>query len=100
MHERSGRAAGAQKIHDHIERLRVQERRRPEIFSGCRRSRKYEDSRTNDGADAERRQRPWPQRFTEPVLRVLRLRNQFVDGLATEYLAVGSTNAPGCRLSG
>ena len=100
VHERSGGAAGAQEIHDHVERLRMQEGRRLEIFSRRCRSRKHEDSRTDDGADAERGQRPRPQRFTEPVLRVLRLRDQFVDGLATECLAVGSTDDAGCWLSG
>ena len=99
MHQRSGGAAGAQEIHDHVERLRMQEGRRLEIFSRRRRSRKNENSRTDDGADAERRQRPRPQRLTEPVLRVLRLRDQFVDGLATEKLAVRSTYGAGGRFS-
>ncbi len=95
VHERSGGAAGAQEIHDQVERLRVQDGGRLEIFSRRRRSRKDEDARANDGADAERRQRPGAQRLTEPVRGIVRFRDQFVDGLATERLAVGSTNDAG-----
>ena len=100
VHERSGGAAGAQKIHDHVERLRVQEGRRLEIFSSGGGAREDEDSRADDGADAERGQRPRAQRFTEPVLRVLRVRDQLVDRLATEKLAIGSADGARSRFWG
>jgi len=100
MHERSSGAAGAQEIHDQVQRLCVQDGRRLEIFSGRGRTRKYKNSRTDDGADTERRQRPRPQRLTKPVCGILRIRDQFVDGLATEGLAAGGTNHAGGWLRG
>ena len=87
MHQRSRRAARAQKIHDQVEHLRVQDRRRLEIFPRRRRSRQHKNSRPDDGADPQRSQRPRPQSLAEPMLRILRLRNQLVDGFAAEKLA-------------
>ena len=84
MHERSRGAAGAQEIHDQVERLRVQDGRRLKIFSRGGGSGQNENARADDGADAERRQRPRAQGLTEPVFRVFRVRDQLVDGLATE----------------
>src|ERR1700692_2322139 len=92
MHERSGRSAGAQKIYNQIERLRMQDRWRLEIFPSSGRARQNKNSRTDDGADTKRSQRPGPQRLAEPVLRVLRLRNQFIDRLTTERLLIRSTD--------
>ena len=63
MHERSGGAAGAQEIDDHIEHLRVQDGGSLEIFSGGGGAGEDENSRADDGADAERGQRPGAQRF-------------------------------------
>ena len=100
MHKRSRRAAGAQEVHDQVECLRMQEGRRLEIFSGRGCSRQNEDSRTNNRADPERGQRPRSQRFTEPVLWILRVRNQFVDRLATECLPIGSADDIGGWFSG
>ena len=100
MHERSGGTAGTQKIHNEIERLCVQNGRRLKIFSGGGRSRKHEDSRTNNRADAERCQRPRAECFTEPVFRILGLRNQFVDGLTTKGLGIRSTYDVGDWLRG
>jgi len=88
MHQRSSRATRPQEVHNQVERLRMQNRRRLEIFSSSGRSRENENSRANNRADAERRQRPWAQRLAEPVLRVLRLRDQFVDGLTAESLRI------------
>ena len=95
MHQRPGSVAGAQEIHDQVERLRVQDRRRLEVFSRRRRSREHKNSRANNRADAQRRQRPRPQRLTEPVLWMVRFRDQLIDRLATESLAVRSTNDGG-----
>src|SRR5271165_762388 len=91
--------ARTQKIQDQVEGLRVQDGGRLKIFSSRRGSRKHENSGTDNGADAERSKRPRPQRFTEPVRRVLRLRDQFVDGLAAECLIVGGADNKGCWLS-
>ena len=100
MHQRTSATAGTQEIHNQVERLSMEDGGRLEVFSSRRRARENKDSRTDDRADAERCQRPWPQRLAKPVRRILRLRNQFVDGLATEGLSVGSADhARGiCRL--
>lgn len=92
MHQRTRSGARSKEIHDQVQSLRMQDRRCLKIFARRRRSRQDKDSRTDDGADPERRQRPGSQRFTEPVLRVLRLQDQFVDGFATERLPIRSTN--------
>ena len=86
MHQRSRRAARPQKIYDDVERLRVQNRWRLEIFSRRRRPRQHENSRADNRADAQRCQRPRPQRLAQPVRRIVRFRNQLVDRFAAERL--------------
>jgi len=57
---------------------------------------KNENARADDRADAERGKRPRPQRLAETMLGLVRLSNQFVDGLAAQELAaVGSRGALG-----
>ena len=87
MHQRPGSVPGSQEIHNQVERLRMQDGGSLKIFSrGCRAG-EYKNARPDDRSDAQRRQRPRAQRLTKPVLRVFRLRDQFVDGLAAEELA-------------
>ena len=45
-----------------------------------------ENPRADDGPNPQRRERPWPQRLLQPVLRLLRFRDQLVDGLFGEKL--------------
>ena len=92
MHERSRGAAGAHEIDDHIERLRVQEGRRLKEFSGGGGACEYENAGTDDGADAQRGERPGAQRFAEPVFGVLGIGDQLVDRFAAEQLVVGGTD--------
>ncbi len=94
VHERSGGAAGAHEIDDYVERLRVQEGRSLEIFSGGGGPGKNENAGTDDGADTKSGQRPRAQRFAEAVFRVLGVGDQLVDGLAAENLLIGG--ADGC----
>jgi len=56
------------------------------------------DTRADDGADAERGQRPRPERLLERVLRFARVADQLIDGLAGKQLAgQGSSPHPsGC----
>ena len=86
MHQRSRRASRPQKIYDNVERLRVQNRRCLEILSSRRRPRQDKDSRANNRADAERRQRPRPERLAQTVRRIVRFRYQLVDRFAAERL--------------
>ena len=89
VHERSRRAAGAQEVHDQVEHLRVQDGRSLEVLSRRGRAGENEYARADDRADAERRQRPRPQRLFEPVPGLVGFRNQLVDGLAAEQLVFG-----------
>jgi hypothetical protein len=64
-----------------------------EMLSGSSRTRKDEDSRADDCADAQRRQRPGAKGLLEAVLGLLGLGDQPVDGLAAEKLTRGSAPA-------
>ena len=92
VHERSGGAAGAQEVHDEVEHLRVQNGRSLEIFSGGRRAGEDENARADDGADAQRGQRPRAERFLQPMSRVFGFGDQLVDRLAAEKLVVGGAD--------
>jgi hypothetical protein len=52
-----------------------------------------EDARANDRTYAERCERPWTKGLFQPMFRLLRLGDQFVNGLAREEL-VRQRNAP------
>ena len=70
----------------------MQEGRSLKIFSGGGGPGKNENAGTDDGADAQRGQRPGAERFTEPVLGVLGIGDQLVDRLAAKNLFVGGTD--------
>ena len=67
VHERARRAAGAQEVDQQVQHLGVQDGRRFEVLAGGGGAGEDEDSRANDGADAERGQRPGAERLFEPV---------------------------------
>jgi len=69
MHEHGAGAAAAQKVDDDVEHLRVQDRRSLKIFSSSGGAREHEDARADDGADAQRRQRPRAERFLQSLAR-------------------------------
>ena len=59
---------------------------RIELLAGNRRADDREDARANHGADAQRGQRPRPERLLEPVLGLFRVADQLVDRLAGKQL--------------
>ncbi len=86
MHEDLGRAAAPQEVHDDIEHLRVQDRWGLEVLAGRRGTSEDEDAGADDGADAQRGQRPRAEAFPKPVLGSLRFGDQLVDGFAASQL--------------
>ena len=85
-------AAAAQKVHDDVEHLRVQNRRSLEIFSGRGGAGEHENARADDGADAQRGQRPRAQSLLQALARSFGFGDQLVDRLAAEKLVVGGTD--------
>jgi len=71
-------------VQQKIEHLRMQDGRDLEVLARRRGAGQNEDSGTDDGADAERRQAPGPERLLEPMFGLFRLRDQLVDGLGGE----------------
>ena len=64
----------------------MQDGRRLEMFSCSRCTREDENARADDGADAQRRQRPGAKLLFKPVARSVGVSDQLVDGLAAEKL--------------
>lgn len=58
-----------------------------EVFSRRRRAGQHKDAGANDGPDPQRGERPRPQRLCQPVVRMLRVRDQLVNGLLGKKLA-------------
>ena len=67
--------------------------RRLKIFSSGRGAGKNKNSGADDGADAERRQRPGAEGFLQSLPWSLGFRNQLVDRLAAEKLVVAGSNS-------
>ncbi len=88
VHQRSRRRTGAQEGADQVQNLRVQNGRRFEVLTRRSRAGKHEDPRADDGADAERSERPWPQCLFKTMSGFVGFRDQLVDGLAAEQLVV------------
>jgi hypothetical protein len=59
-----------------------------EIFARCRGAGKDENSRTNDGADAQGGKRPRAKSFLQPLSGGFGFQDQLVDRLAAEKLIV------------
>jgi hypothetical protein len=60
---------------------------RVELLPGHRCADNGEDARADDGSDAERSERPGPERLFERVFGFFRLADQFINGLAGKQLA-------------
>jgi hypothetical protein len=60
------------------------------VFAGRSRAGQHEDSAADDRADTERGQRPRAERFLEPVLGLLGVGDQLVNGLLGEELRQSS----------
>ena len=84
MHQSASRAAGSQEVEKQVHHLGVQDGRRLEMFSRCGSSGENEDSRADDGADAQRRERPRSKSFLQAMLGLIGFGNQFVYGFAAE----------------
>lgn len=93
MHQNARCASAPQKVDDNVENLRVQNRWRLEEFAGSRCAGEDENSRADDGANAESGERPRAQRFFEPVFRMFGFGYELVDGFAGKQLV-----APGCLI--
>ena len=76
------------KLRDQVQNLRVQDGRSLEVLSRRRRAREHKYPRADDGADAERGERPRTQRLLETMPGLVGFRDQLVDGLAAEQLVV------------
>ena len=102
MHQRAGGAPGAQEVANQVKHLGVQDGGRFEVLARRRGAGEHEDSGPNDGADAESGQRPGTEGLLEPVLGLVGLSDQFVDGLAAQQLVarVGGFDRRGRLLIG
>ena len=94
MHDRAGDGAMLDEVLHQIKHLSVPNGGKLKMFTRCRRSREYEDSRTNNRADAQRRKRDRAQRLLQARLGVLRIGDQLVDGFLGEELAGGNLRTP------
>jgi hypothetical protein len=86
MHQNAGKIAVRKQVLEDIQDLRVQQGRRGGLprRGGAGQDK---DSRSDNCADSQRRERPCTQCFLEPALRPFRIGDQFVDGLLGEKLA-------------
>lgn len=81
-------------MHDEIGQRCVQDRRGIELLPSDGSPDHGEDAGTDDRANAQRRQRPRAEGLLQPMFRLLRLGDQFVDRLTREEL-VRQNSAPG-----
>jgi hypothetical protein len=69
-----------------VENRCVEDRRSVELFARDRGADDGENPRTDDGADAERREGDWPEGFLKTCFGVLRLSDELVDGFTAKNL--------------
>ena len=93
VHEHGRGTAVPQIIDEQVEDLRVKDGRRLEIFAGGGRAGQNKNSRADDRADTERRERPGAERFLQPVFGRFGVSQQLVD--AFERKAAKSRAAAG-----
>ena len=82
MHEHLRRASAAQKVHDNVQHLGVQDGWRLEMLSRSGGAGEDKYSRADDGADAESGERPRAQSFLQAMPRLVSIIDELVDGLA------------------
>ncbi len=92
MHENLRCAASTQEVHNDVEHLGVKNGRGLKIFSGSSGPGEHEDAGTDHGADAQRGQRPGPERFLQTLSGRLRFGDQLIDRFAAEKLVGGSAD--------
>ena len=71
-----------------IQQRRVEDRRSVELLTSDRRADHREDAGSNHRANAQSGERDRAQGLFQPSLGLLRIRDQLIDGLATEKLVV------------
>ena len=81
MHQCARGASGPQEVRNQIQHLRMQDRGRLEVFAGSRRASEDENAGADNGANAESRQRPRPERFLQAVAGFVGLGDELVDRL-------------------
>jgi len=86
MHQNAGKIAVREQVLEDIQDLRVKQRRRGGL-SRCRGAGQDKDSRSDNCADSQRRERPCTKCFLQPALRPFGIGDEFVDGLLGKKLA-------------
>ncbi|HKW75945.1 MAG TPA: hypothetical protein VJN64_10520 [Terriglobales bacterium] len=86
MKQHTGKISVSKQVLENVQYLRVQKRWLGKL-ARSRRAGENENSRSNNGADPQCRERPRPQRLFKPVARLFRIGNQLVNGLPGEKLA-------------
>jgi hypothetical protein len=79
-----------------VEQRGVEDGRSVEFFAGDGSANNGEDSRSNDSADTECGQRPWPKRLLQTVLGEFRVADQLINRFGCEQLPsqrLGSSRA-------
>ena len=79
MHQRACSASGAEEVDEKIKHLSVQDRRNFEMLASGRGPGKNKYPRPDNRANAERSQRPRPQRLAKAMLGLVGLGDQLVD---------------------
>ena len=86
MQKHTGKISVLKQVLEDVQHLGVQQGRSRKLSSRGGPG-KNKNSRADDRADAQRRQRPRAQRLWQTVPRPFRVRNQLVNGLLGEELA-------------
>ena len=86
MQKHTGKVPVLKQVLEHVQHLGMQQGR-SRIFSSRGGPGQNKNSRADNRADAQRRQRPRSQRFRETMPWPFRVRNQLVNGLLGEELA-------------
>lgn len=73
-------------VQQHADERRLQNGANLEDLTCCGCSGDNEDTGPDNGADSQPGQRPWPQRFAQPVLWVQRIREQLINALGLQKL--------------
>ena len=71
MHQRTRGSAVLEQVRNQVHDLRVQDGGNLKVLARSRCAGEHEDAGADDGANAERGQRPRPERLFEPVLGLL-----------------------------